>query len=184
MITSRQLWRVKYQKYEPDKTAHKNFNCRGPFHHHLPETFHMWAKHVLRNSFRCKHRAHTIGIGWEHNNNPSRPTNVCIFQNNGYIKNKLYKKWKSNDMLKQVLLLIMLLGAGLVSPSNGEDDKGDKLPLQMLFETFIIILAVLSIYFLHRQGRFRRYFLKKRLKTFWGYKSRGHWQRKWFELAT
>ena len=69
-------------------------------------------------------------------------------------------------MLKQVLLLIMLLGAGLVSPSNGVDDKGDKLPLQMLFETFIIILAVLSIYFLHRQGRFRRYFLKKRLKTF------------------
>lgn len=73
---------------------------------------------------------------------------------------------KSNDMLKQVLLLIMLLGAGLVSPSNGVDDKVDKLPLQMLFETFIIILAVLSIHFLHRQDGFKRYFLKKRLKTF------------------
>ena len=73
---------------------------------------------------------------------------------------------KSNDMLKQVLLLIMLLGAGLVSPSNGVDDKVDKPPLQMLFETFIIILVVLSIHFLHRQGGFKRYFLKKRLKTF------------------
>lgn len=73
---------------------------------------------------------------------------------------------KSNDMLKQVLLFIMLLGAGLVSPSNGVDDKVDRLPLQMLFETIIIILAVLSIHFVYRYVGFRRYFSKKRLKTF------------------
>ena len=73
---------------------------------------------------------------------------------------------KSNNMLKQVLVLIMLLGAGLVSPSNGVDDKVDKPPLLMLFEMVIIIFVVLSIYFLFRQGGFRRYFVKKRLKTF------------------
>ena len=64
-------------------------------------------------------------------------------------------------MVKQILLLMMLLGAGLVSPSNGVDDKVDRLPLQMLFETFIIILVVLCVYFLFRQGGLRSYFLKK-----------------------
>jgi hypothetical protein len=50
------------------------------------------------------------------------------------------------ETIKQLLVGILLLGAGLISPSNGIDDKVDREPLQMLIETGIIILIAILLY--------------------------------------
>jgi hypothetical protein len=54
------------------------------------------------------------------------------------------------DITKQLLVGLLLLGAGLLSPSNGVDDKVDREPLQMLVETSAIILAAVSLFLMYR----------------------------------
>jgi divalent metal cation (Fe/Co/Zn/Cd) transporter len=46
---------------------------------------------------------------------------------------------------------LLLLGAGLLSPSNGVDDKVDRQPLDMLAETVLIICSAVVIYWVIRQ---------------------------------
>ena len=47
----------------------------------------------------------------------------------------------------------MLLAAGLISPSNGVDDKVSKDPLTMLLETVTIVLVISSAYILFKKGK-------------------------------
>jgi hypothetical protein len=54
------------------------------------------------------------------------------------------------EITKQLLVGLLLLGAGLLSPSNGVDDKVDREPLQMLVETSAIILAAVSLFLMYR----------------------------------
>jgi len=42
---------------------------------------------------------------------------------------------------------LLLLGAGLISPSNGVDDAVQREPLEMLAETMLIILSGVLIYY-------------------------------------
>ena len=62
-----------------------------------------------------------------------------------------------NDGIKQLLVGLLLLGAGLISPSNGLDDKIDREPLHMLIQATIIMFAGLAIYF-----TYKRIFLKRK----------------------
>lgn len=56
-----------------------------------------------------------------------------------------------NDSAKQLLIALLLIGAGLISPSNGVDDKMDRDLLQMLTRTVIIIIAALAIFLLYKR---------------------------------
>lgn len=42
---------------------------------------------------------------------------------------------------------LLLLGAGLISPSNGVDDAVQREPMEMLAETILIILSAVLIYY-------------------------------------
>lgn len=53
---------------------------------------------------------------------------------------------------------LLLLGAGLISPSNGVDDAVQREPLEMLAETILIILSAVLIYYTTGQAvKMKRY---------------------------
>lgn len=61
------------------------------------------------------------------------------------------KKFFRSPNVRQLVVGLLLLGVGLISPSNGVDDKVNMRPAQMLFETFLIIGVGLLAYFIYRQ---------------------------------
>ncbi len=61
-----------------------------------------------------------------------------------------------NDATKQLLIAFLLIGVGLLSPSNGVDDKMDHDLLQMLTQTAIIIVSATAIFLIYK-----RFFLQK-----------------------
>ncbi len=60
-------------------------------------------------------------------------------------------KPNSNLMKKKLFGLLftglLLMGAGLISPSNGVDDAVQREPLEMLAETMLIIFSAVLIYY-------------------------------------
>lgn len=49
-------------------------------------------------------------------------------------------------MTRQLFVGFLLLGTGLISPSNGIDEKADRDPLHMLMVTAIIMITSVVIY--------------------------------------
>jgi hypothetical protein len=50
------------------------------------------------------------------------------------------------EPIKQLMVGLLLLATGLLSPSNGIDDKVNRDPVQMLIETILIIAAAITLY--------------------------------------
>lgn len=48
--------------------------------------------------------------------------------------------------LKSLFVAILLIVAGLISPSNGVDDRTYKTPLEMLTVILVVIFAAVTIY--------------------------------------
>jgi len=63
-----------------------------------------------------------------------------------------------NDATKQLLIALLLIGVGLISPSNGVDDKVDRDLLQMLTQTVIIMISGIAIFLIYK-----KFFLQKKL---------------------
>jgi divalent metal cation (Fe/Co/Zn/Cd) transporter len=55
---------------------------------------------------------------------------------------------KKNINLKPLFVSIILILAGIISPSNGLDDAIHKSPYQILSTIFIVIISAVSIYLL------------------------------------
>lgn len=62
---------------------------------------------------------------------------------------------------KQIIVMLLLLGAGLISPSNGVDDLVIKNPATMLLETAVIILlTTIAILVFKRSKQSHKFFTK------------------------
>ena len=48
--------------------------------------------------------------------------------------------------LKSLFVAILLIVAGLISPSNGVDDRTYKTPLEMLTVILVVVFAAVTIY--------------------------------------
>lgn len=55
---------------------------------------------------------------------------------------------KEKTNLKPLFVSIILILAGIISPSNGLDDTIHKSPYQILSTIFIVIISAVSIYLL------------------------------------
>lgn len=55
---------------------------------------------------------------------------------------------KEKTNLKPLFVSIILILAGIISPSNGLDDAIHKSPYQILSTIFIVIISAVSIYLL------------------------------------
>ena len=53
---------------------------------------------------------------------------------------------KDNTSLRSILIAVILILAGMISPSNGVDDSVRKTPYQILTAIFMVIVSVVSIY--------------------------------------
>lgn len=54
---------------------------------------------------------------------------------------------KEKANLQPLFAAILLIVAGVVSPSNGVDDRSNKTPLQLIINMIIIIAAGVGVYF-------------------------------------
>ncbi len=52
--------------------------------------------------------------------------------------------------LKPLFVAILLIAAGLISPSNGLDDSTKKTPLEMLTTVFYVVFSTMTIYAVSR----------------------------------
>lgn len=55
-----------------------------------------------------------------------------------------------SDITKQLLIALLLMGTGLISPSNGIDDKVDHGVLDMLLVTAISIISVAVMFLIFK----------------------------------
>ena len=63
-----------------------------------------------------------------------------------------------NDTIKQLLVALLLVVAGLISPSNGVDDKMNRDLLPMLTQTGIIMMSGIVIFVIYK-----RFFVQKEI---------------------
>lgn len=56
-----------------------------------------------------------------------------------------------NHGIKQLAVAVLLLAAGLLSPSNGIDDKVDRTPLHILTVTILIMAAAVGIFLIAKK---------------------------------
>lgn len=65
------------------------------------------------------------------------------------------------NRFKQLMVMLLLFGAGVISPSNGVDDLVIKNPSVMLMETALIILvATIAILIFKQRKQTHKFFTK------------------------